>query len=540
MTPQRVRGLHAGFVASAAAVPEKPALEVDGKVVTYDELFRLSSSIAATLATAEPTKDPPLTAVFAHRSVSAFAGVLGSLLRGHGYVPLNRTFPPERTRQMLERSGCRSIIVDASSAEQLDEVLAEHSEPVLLLFPEEDDTRPLASRWPMHRVIGRRDFQSGANWEVPSPLADDVAYLLFTSGSTGTPKGVAVAHRNVTWFVDTIVERYGITESDRLSQTFDMTFDLSVFDMFVAWAGGACVCCLSRKSLVAPARFIRDSRLTVWFSVPSTAVFMKKLGLLKPDNYPTLRWSLFCGEPLPVEVARAWADAAPRSVVENLYGPTELTIACTAYRWNPETSPKEAEQAIVPIGDPLRGMDVLVAGDTLEEVGPGDDGELLLAGPQVTLGYWHDPELTAKSFVTPPGCEVVYYRTGDRVRRPVGDEPLVYLGRIDHQIKIRGHRIELGEIEAAVREESGVDAVIAVGWPKSETGADGIAVFLGNAGVNIPDLKQKLERRLPPYMIPRIFHAIEELPLNANGKFDRNALLGMLEEKETISREHLA
>jgi acyl-CoA synthetase (AMP-forming)/AMP-acid ligase II len=267
---------------------------------------------------------------------------------------------------------------------------------------------------------------------------------------------------------------------------------------------------------------------------------MKKLGLLKPDNYPTLRWSLFCGEPLPVEVARAWADAAPRSVVENLYGPTELTIACTAYRWNPETSPKEAEQAIVPIGDPLRGMDVLVAGDTLEEVGPGDDGELLLAGPQVTLGYWHDPELTAKSFVTPPGCEVVYYRTGDRVRRPVGDEPLVYLGRIDHQIKIRGHRIELGEIEAAVREESGVDAVIAVGWPKSETGADGIAVFLGNAGVNIPDLKQKLERRLPPYMIPRIFHAIEELPLNANGKFDRNALLGMLEEKETISREHLA
>jgi amino acid adenylation domain-containing protein len=513
---------------------------VEGKVITYDELSKLSSSIAATLAAAGRTTDPPLTAVFAYRSVSAFAGVLGSLRRGNGYVPLNRMFPPERTRQMLERSGCRSIIVDESSAEQLDDVLAEHSEPLLLLFPEEDDTRPYASRWPTHRVIGRRDFLSGAGWDAPSPVADDVAYLLFTSGSTGTPKGVAVAHRNVTWFVDTIVERYGITERDRLSQTFDMTFDLSVFDMFVAWACGACICCPSRKSLVAPAQFIRGSRLTVWFSVPSTAVFMKRLGLLKPGNYPTLRWSLFCGEPLPVEVARAWTDAAPQSVVENLYGPTELTIACTAYRWAPESSPREAEQGIVPIGAPLRGMDVLVAGDALEEVVQGDEGELLLAGPQVTLGYWQDPELTANSFVTPPGREALYYRTGDRVRRPIGDEPLIYRGRIDHQIKIRGHRVELGEVEAAVREESGVDAVIAVGWPKSETGADGIAVFLANTAVDIPDLKQKLERRLPSYMMPRIFHALEELPLNANGKFDRGAVLRMLEDEEMNPRERFA
>ena len=119
-----------------------------------------------------------------------------------------------------------------------------------------------------------------------------------------------------------------------------MTFDLSAFDMFVAWERGACVCCLPQAELIKPGRFINESRLTIWFSVPSTGLFMQRLGMLKPDRYPTLRWSLFCGEPLPIDVARSWAEAAPESIVENLYGPTELTIACTLYRWDPSARPR--------------------------------------------------------------------------------------------------------------------------------------------------------------------------------------------------------
>jgi non-ribosomal peptide synthetase component F len=338
-----------------------------------------------------------------------------------------------------------------------------------------------------------------------------------------------VSQRNVVCFVDYMADRYGITEEDRFSQTFDMTFDLSAFDMFVAWARGACVCCPSSAALINPGTFIGKSGLTVWFSVPSVGVFMKRLGSLKQDRYPTLRWSLFCGEPLPSAVAQAWARAAPRSTVENLYGPTEVTIACMQYRWDEERSPGESTGGVVPIGEPFPGMAAMVVGETLAPVAPGESGELLMSGPQVTPGYWQDREKTAAAFVIPPGCTEIHYRTGDLVRRPRSGEPMQYLGRLDHQIKIQGHRVELGEIEVALREESGVDSVVALGWPRTESGAGGIVAFLGHTGLDSPDLLARVARRLPAYMVPRRIIQKESLPLNVNGKIDRKALLSLLE-----------
>ena len=365
----------------------------------------------------------------------------------------------------------------------------------------------------------------------PSQLQvpDSIAYLLFTSGSTGIPKGVMVSHQNVTSFLDYMVNRYEITDQDRLSQMFDMTFDLSVADMFVAWERGACVCCPSEKTLINPGRFIKESSLTIWFSVPSTAVFMKRLGALKPGAYPNLRVSMFCGEALPVESAKAWAEAAPNSIVENIYGPTELTIACTYYRWDSVRTPLEAEYGVVPIGEPFPAMIPLVLDELFNEVKPGEVGELLITGPQLSLGYWHDPAKTAAAFVRPPGRSEVYYRTGDRVRRPLGNGPMLYLGRVDNQIKILGHRVELGEVEAVVREESGVDGVVALGWPKTPGGAGGVEVFLQTEGPTRQDLKEKVAKRLPVYMAPRGYHCLAQFPLNANGKYDRNALLNILQ-----------
>jgi non-ribosomal peptide synthetase component F len=190
--------------------------------------------------------------------------------------------------------------------------------------------------------------------------------------------------------------------------------------------------------LIKPGRFINDARLTVWFSVPSIAVFMKQLGALKPGKYPGLRVSMFCGEALPVEVAKAWAEAAPHSVVENLYGSTELTIACAYYRWDPARSASESAYGVVPIGEPFPQMSALVVDEALREVKPGEDGELLMTGPQRSLGYWLDPLKTEAAFVRPPGQDEIYYRTGDRVRKPVGNCPMLYLGRLDSQVKILG------------------------------------------------------------------------------------------------------
>jgi len=466
--------------------------------------------------------------VFAYRSTTAYAGVLASLLAGHGYVPLNRTFPAERTRTMLQRSGCRSLIVDAGSEPQLEAVLDHSEESLLIILPERTDLSFLRSRWPQHTILGTSDLEPARNFEEKPVHSDSIAYLLFTSGSTGIPKGVMVAHQNVAHFVSFMSDRYGISEYDRFSQTFDMTFDLSAFDMFVAWERGACVCCPSEKILLNPAKFIQEAKLTVWFSVPSVGVFMKRFGALKAGRFPTLRWSLFCGEPLPAEIAESWSRAAPSSVVENLYGPTELTIACCLYRWQEGKSEEECMRGVVPIGSPFPGMDALVADEELREVPIGADGELLMAGPQAALGYWRDPEKTASAFVVPPGKKQTYYRTGDRVRRPKETDPMCYLGRVDHQIKIQGHRVELGEVESLLRQEAGVEVAVAIGWPVTASGAGGIEAFVVGNQLSPQTMLERLKRKLPVYAVPRRIHLLSELPLNANGKVDRGKLTKLL------------
>lgn len=496
--------------------------------MSYAELREMACRVAATLQSQPEFSATPLTGVLAYRTPSMFSGVLGSLLAGNGYVPLNRTFPVARTRLMFEQARCSSLIVDRASLFQLDHLLDHRERPVLVLLPDVVDVADLRRRWAHHTILGGPDLERASAWREPNVDRDAIAYLLFTSGSTGIPKGVVVGHRNVAAFLAYVVDQYGVTESDRLSQMFDLTFDLSVFDMFVAWERGAWLCCPSQKSLINPAVFIQRNELSMWFSVPSTAVFMKRLGALKPAAFPSLRLSLFCGEPLPLTVASAWAQAAPTALLENLYGPTELTIACTRYRWDSHLSAPESEIGIVPIGEPFPSMKVLVAGEDLAEVAPGHVGELLMTGPQMSFGYWRDSEKTAHAFVTPPGRSEVYYRTGDRVRRPVEGHPLTHLGRMDAQIKVRGHRVELGEIEAVVREACGQDGVVAVPWPLTENGCDAVEVFIQGEPMDVPELRKSVAATLPEYMVPRRFQFVAHLPVNANGKFDRRALADQL------------
>jgi len=522
------RALWSGFLRSAQRFPQRPAVVAEGKVLSYEELRELAGRIAATIQRYPEFASTPLTAVFAYRSTTAFAGVLGALLAGNGYVPLNRTFPEGRTQVMFERSESRSVVVDAKSLQQLNVLLEGARERVLVILPDVSDVAPLETRWPRHHFVGANGLQASSSWREAAVQPDSLAYLLFTSGSTGTPKGVAVAQRNVFSFLDYMVDRYEVTEKDRLSQMFDMTFDLSAFDMFVAWERGACVCCPSQKELIKPDSYIKNNNLTMWFSVPSTAVFMKQLGLLKPGRYPELRVSLFCGEPLPVSSIQAWCEAAPNSIVDNLYGPTELTIACTLYRWDSQRSADESEMGIVPIGYPYPGMSYLIVDEDLNEVAPGQEGELLMNGPQMSLGYWRDAKKTSEAFIAPPGQTEIYYRTGDRVRRPRSGGPLIHLGRIDSQIKVLGHRVELGEIEAVVRKHCGSDAVVAVGWPFTSSGCGGVEVFIESKKES-NELRDAVRSELPEYMVPRRFHFRDRLPRNSNGKLDRKAISTSLE-----------
>ena len=229
------KALWSGFLSSAERYPDRIAVNVGGRDYSYRELKEKACRLAATIQASQSTQAQPLVAVFAYRTPTAFVAVLSALLSGNGYVPINRTFPVERSAAMLERSECQLMIVDDTSLSQLPELISNISRSLVILLPDVTDVSALRATWRQHTFLTADDFAPAFSWKQPREELGAIAYLLFTSGSTGIPKGVIVSQRNVRAFVDYMVERYQITENDRLSQMFDMTFDLSAFDMFVAW-----------------------------------------------------------------------------------------------------------------------------------------------------------------------------------------------------------------------------------------------------------------------------------------------------------------
>jgi amino acid adenylation domain-containing protein len=523
------RSLIDGFVESVNRFPSREALVVDDERLSYVALQGLATKIAsAILHHAHDTY--PLVALLAHRSKTAYASILGILAAGKGYVPLNPKFPVERTRRMLDLSGCATLIVGTEGFQHLPKLLIEVNRPLTLILPDLIEASGLSSDFPQHRFVPSKKMADGNKFPFhPEVSPTDIAYLLFTSGSTGQPKGVPIAQSNVRSYLQYVCDRYDVNETDRFSQEFDLTFDLSVHDMFVCWERGACLFSVPETSVMAPAKFIREHQLTMWFSVPSVIGVLARMRLLRPGSFPSLRYSLFCGEPLAASYAELWREAAPNSTLENLYGPTETTIAITHYRWNKNGSPEECVNGIVPIGWIFDGQRCSVTDAERKPVPAGIPGELCLCGSQVTTGYWNEPEKTQEQFVRLPGAEErAWYRTGDMVRQDAKGS-LYYLGRVDHQVKIRGYRVELQEIEAVLRRACDADQIVSVAWPVEHGSADGVVAFV--AGVATLDVDRVLDycsKFLPGYMVPRKIYLCDEMPLNANGKIDRPRLVSML------------
>ena len=528
-----VRNLASGFFESAQRFPERPALAVGNENISYQSLRQEVARIGATIQSVGDHQSG-VVALLAHRSKTAYACVLGILAAGKGYAPLNPKFPLDRTLRMLTLSGCSILIAGAESFANLPNLLAKVSGPLVVILPDCDVAPAWSKELPKHRFLPAGQMSSGRNLSFNPELASAaIAYLLFTSGSTGQPKGVAIHHSNVQPYVKYVSDRYSVNEEDRFSQEFDLTFDLSVHDMFVCWERGACLFSVPEKSVMMPAKFIRDHQLTMWFSVPSVVGVLEKMRLLNPGSFPSLRHSLFCGEPLPAKYAALWQKAAVNSTVENLYGPTEATIAITHLHWDPGRHEKEYLNGVVPIGWPFAGQMCRIVDDEKRTVATGKSGELCLAGSQVTNGYWNDPDKTRERFVQLPGCNgTTWYRTGDRVKQDA-EGCIHYLGRIDQQVKVRGYRIELQEIEAVLRGVCGTEQVVAVGWPVRNGLAEGIIAFVSrNEALDENVVLAECRESLPEYMIPRRIYLRSEFPLNANGKTDRQVLIRHLDAEE--------
>jgi amino acid adenylation domain-containing protein len=485
------------------------ALSVAHRELSYGELSGLAGRVAAWL-TARP-RQRGFVGVLASRSLEAYAGVLGACWAGDAYVPLNPKLPEERLAQLLSIIRPAAVIADeAGTAALSPRVVEACGAPILKSL---DD-------------LPQENLNSPCQVD-----AEDTAYMIFTSGSTGIPKGVMVPARAVYHLTNMLKDLYGFGPHDRFSKAYNLSFDGSVHDLFTCWNAGASLHVVPANQLMAPARFIQEHELTMWTSVPSTAVFLERMKLLQPGAFPSLKYTIFSGEPLPLRSALAWKKAAPNSVLDNSCGHTEFCVLSTFERMG--DPPRITRNlGLVAIGKALPGLQAAVWDEQLRPVPPGVEGELVLSGPQCAKGYFNDAERTAARF--PRAGGQTWYRTGDLVVADP-DGCLHHLGRIDAQVKILGHRVELGEVEAHLSEICGSDSVAAVAWPVDHGSARGLVAFHCNERLTAQEIRDALARRLPRYMVPHQVRHVAEIPLTSNGKIDRRNLTAMLEKDQEVT-----
>ncbi|OED45979.1 hypothetical protein AB838_21770 [Rhodobacteraceae bacterium (ex Bugula neritina AB1)] len=495
------------FLQAVRQAPDSPAITAGGATFSYRSFHARVQQLAAALAAQETAAKAPVAAIYLSRTVDTYAAVLAALLRGHAYVPLNPKFPPERNRYILDRSGATALFYEAADSAAVQDIMAAQSGEPAAAVPYCISTEDLP---PAPAILPERRHDN------------PYAYILFTSGSTGKPKGVALRHSNLGAYLDAVFQVADYGPGDRMSQNFDLTFDLSVHDMFVCWRAGAHLIVPSEHDLDAPADYVQRNDVTCWFSVPSLAQKMRQQGALSPGGLSSLRLSLFCGEALPVELAQAWARATGKRV-ENWYGPTEATISCTRQALPADPEQISGRNGLVPIGTALPGMTARVFKEDGSAAAPGETGELLMSGPQVADGYLQDAKKTAAAFVVPAGQDHIHYRTGDRVHLQP-DGTLEFIERMDNQIKIRGYRVELGEIEAVLRAAApGCEAVVVPLPLKSPAPTALVGVVEGYGGPG-REIREAIAGKLPDYMSPTRVLVMPQFPKNASGKIDRGAI----------------
>ncbi len=504
--------------------PDAVALVMKQERQTYSQLEDTSNRLARLLKEAGCVRGDRVGFLMP-KAPTALVCQLGILKADCSYVPLDATSPAPRLAKIVEACEPRVILAAGPVAKLFDEVLVESrlDHPPLIGWMDEESVSE-SNFQPAFLPIDLAGY-SGAPVDCQN-TSDDAAHILFTSGSTGVPKGVVITHSNVIHFVEWAVEYFGINSSDRISGHPPLHFDLSTFDIFGTFAAGAQLHLVPAELNLLPnkiAEFIRAAELTQWFSVPSLLNYMAKLDAVKPQDFPTLRRLLWCGEVFPTPGLRYWMQRLPHVQFTNLYGPTEATIA-SGYYTVPQCPTSDDEP--IPIGHGCGGEELLVLDEQLKPVPVGEIGDLYIRGVGLSPGYWRDEEKTAAVFLPNPDAPAdQLYRTGDLAQ--TGEDGLVYfLGRADSQIKSRGYRIELGEIETVLNALGILRecAVVAIDTGGFEGATICCAYVQAESETTPAALRKALGQRLPNYMLPARWLALEKLPKNGNGKIDRRSL----------------
>jgi len=503
-------GILQDYVTRAAqASPDAIAIVMGRERWSYREVDDFSNNLAKHLQTAGCGRDDRIV-LFMPKNPRTIASIIGILKAGCVYVPIDVNGPAPRGSKIIESADPKIILVDESTR----------------LCAEE-----IASKRPLLDVSSPTREYSGVA-KVPR-RCEDPAYILYTSGSTGVPKGVVITHGNVTSFIEWAVEYFHITCEDRMSAHPPLHFDLSVFDIFGAFAAGAELHLPPpdiHASALAVANFIRESQLTQWFSVPSLLSFMAKFNAVQQQDFPSLKRVLWCGEVLPTPALRHWMLRLPHVSFTNLYGPTEATIASSYF--TVEKVPEPADE--IPIGYACQGEKLLILDDHLHPAEKGVIGNLFIGGAGLSPGYWRDPAKTEQAFVNDPfgSSAARLYRTGDLARTD-SEGRIYFVGRSDSQIKSRGYRIELGEIEMVLHTISSLkeSAIVAIPTDGFENYAICCAFAVLESDVPPAAVRAALRKSLPYYMLPSRWLKLDTLPKNGNGKIDKRVLQDLFRDR---------
>lgn len=430
--------------------------------------------------------------IWLEKSGQAVAAMQAVMSLGAAYVPLDPMAPVARIETVIEDAGLEVLVTTATRFSQLQKVTLSAQQS---LFCETATT------------LGK---QGSFTPEIYPAENSELAYILYTSGSTGKPKGVCISHGNALAFVQWAQQEIKVTSLDCLANHAPFHFDLSVFDLYVAFAAGASVCLLPDDISFSPKRLvdlIATHRITVWYSVPTVLMLMLDKGELSASSGKHLRTVIFAGEPFPIVALRKLKSTLPDASLYNFYGPTETNV-CTFYR---VTEIAEARLQPIPIGQACSGNRVWARKDDGSMAAVGEKGELIVDGDSVMSGYWgRDPQVGP-------------YATGDLVLR-LEDDQFEYLGRLDDMVKVRGYRIELGDIEALFYKHSDVveAAVVVEG---SGLQAKLVAHLVCPPQPSLLTWKRYCAENLPRYMIiDRVVYHEHELPRTRNGKVNRRQM----------------
>ncbi|HEX5084319.1 MAG TPA: amino acid adenylation domain-containing protein [Blastocatellia bacterium] len=504
--------IHQMFEARAERTPDHVAVICGPDRISYRQLNDRADRLALRLRRLG-VKPEVRVAILAERSIELVVGLLGILKAGGAYVPLDPTYPAERLRAMVEDSAARVMLVGAG----LKESAPAHNGELIELGGEDSE-----SDWSEEKalVYGLR---------AQAELEDEnVAYVIYTSGSTGRPKGVMNTHGAIRNRLLWMQEIYQLNESDRVLQKTPYSFDVSVWEFFWPLMFGAQLV-MARPGGHLDSRYlaevIREKEVTVLHFVPSMlSVFIEEEGVAECRS---VRQIISSGEALSGRLARRAQERMPWAKLDNLYGPTEAAVDVTRWRCGPVSE-------TIPIGRPIANIELYILNESGGLAPIGTPGELFIGGVGLARGYDNRADLSAEKF-TPhpfshqPGARL--YRTGD-LARYLADGQIEYLGRLDHQVKIRGNRIELGEIEAALLQHDEVrEAVLMARESRPDGDLHVVAYFVPENGPeNTNDsvapsaLREFLRSRLPEFMVPSYFVPLKTLPLTPNGKIDRREL----------------